>query len=326
MARAVAVAGVALASLLALSAPAHGAPASTFREVAVDNGFWAVQSDGVRFAWVQPRSYAGAVRVFDTLRGRNFRLAPPRPECSFGGIGGGLAVSSCYDEPRRVFLTDLSTGRRREPVGIDQVWPKAFSGASCHTLGDVGRYWLGFACGNGFGPGDEPFYLNHRTGRLIPEFDPYVSELPFIDADYVDLFRPYCAPLERPPDGSRAPPYFDYAPPFALHAPLGTGAAGRDGDSDRLDPLAALWQRARGDPQPLSVDRLSNASARQRLRDVGRTQTRIRLPPEHPAPSAGWPCAGRLLAGTQQAQRRAYLHPHLCSVGIQRLRRALRAA
>jgi hypothetical protein len=56
-----------------------------------------------------------------------------------------------------------------------------------------------------------------------------VPELPFIDADYVDLFRPYCAPLGRPSDGSHAPPYLDYAPPFALHAPAGPGPYGPSG-------------------------------------------------------------------------------------------------
>ena len=210
---------VVLAGILALSAPATGSPVSPFREVAVGKGVRAVQSDGARFAWGQPASYqtAGAVRVFDTLRGRSFRVAAPARGCRFVSIGGGDALWNCY-EPRRVFLQDLSTGRLREPAGIEQVFEKASEFYYCNPLGDIGRYWLGFSCGNGFGPGDEPFYLNHRTGRLIPEFDPFVAELPFIDADYVDLFRPYCKPLERPADNSCRPPYFDYVPPFALHA------------------------------------------------------------------------------------------------------------
>jgi hypothetical protein len=214
---------VVLAGVLALSAPARGAAASPFREVAVGKGVRTVESDGVRFAWGQPGSYqtAGAVRVFDTLRGRNFRLAAPAHGCKFVWIGGGDALWNCY-EPRKVFLQDLSTGRLRQPAGIEQVFEKASEFIYCNPLGDIGRYWLGFSCGNGFGPGDEPFYLNHRTGRLIPEFDPFVADLPFIDADYVDLFRPYCAPLGRPTDNSFRPPYFDYAPPFALHAPTGT--------------------------------------------------------------------------------------------------------
>jgi hypothetical protein len=97
VARVLAVAAVAVAAVLALSPPARGAAASPFREVAVDNGVWAIQSDGARFAWGQPRAYekAGAVRVFDTLRGRNFQLAAPRPGCTFGSIGGGLALAGC---------------------------------------------------------------------------------------------------------------------------------------------------------------------------------------------------------------------------------------
>ena len=229
----VAAAAAALVGVCALSAPARGAPATPFREVAGVKDLLSIQSDGVRYAWATYwRNRVGdeiGVVVFDTVRGRKFRLADPAPGCTFVWIGGGSAVWSCY-EPPRVFLTNLSTGRSREPAGIDQVWHKAIPGTtSCYSLGDVGRYWLGFACGNGFGPGDEPFYLNHRTGRLIPEFDPFVSELPFIDADYVDLFRPYCKPLGRPADNSFSPPYFDYAPPFALHAPLGAGPYGPTG-------------------------------------------------------------------------------------------------
>ena len=216
------LAAAAFVVALALGAPARAAAVTPFREVAAVKNLWYVQSDGVRYAWAKywrnPAEDEIGVVVFDTVRGRKFRLADPAPGCSFVSIGGGLALWSCY-QPRRVFLTNLSTGRSHQPVGIDQVWQRAAPGSSCYTLGDVGRYWLGFACGNGFGPGDAPFYLNHRTGRLIPEFDQFASELPFIDPDYVDLFRLYCAPLERPADGSHAPPYFDYAPPFALHAP-----------------------------------------------------------------------------------------------------------
>ena len=195
------LAAAAFVVALALGAPARAAAVTPFREVAAVKNLWYVQSDGVRYAWAKywrnPAEDEIGVVVFDTVRGRKFRLADPAPGCSFVSIGGGLALWSCY-QPRRVFLTNLSTGRSHQPVGIDQVWQRAAPGSSCYTLGDVGRYWLGFACGNGFGPGDAPFYLNHRTGRLIPEFDQFASELPFIDPDYVDLFRLYCAPLERP--------------------------------------------------------------------------------------------------------------------------------
>jgi hypothetical protein len=223
---------VVLAGVLALSAPARGAAASPFREVAVGNGVRAVQSDGVRFAWGQPSGSGRAVRVFDTLRRRNFRLEAPRPECSFGSIGGGLAVWSCYS-PETMLLTNLSTGRSREPAGIDQLKQMAqpmYIG--CRPLG-VGRYWLGFSCGNGFGPGDDPYYLNHRTGRLTGgiriEEKLFSPDAPFLDLDYASLFRPYCAPLGAPADGSHGPPYLDYAPPFALYAPLGPGPYGPSG-------------------------------------------------------------------------------------------------
>jgi len=210
--------------VLALSSPAGAAPAGPFREVVLAKWPQYLQSDGARFAWAtsSPGLEHGVVRVFDTLRGRSFRLEAPRPDCSFGAIGGGLAVWTCLS-PHTMLLTNLSTGRSREPSGIDQVEQLEIPQYNlyCRAFA-VGRYWLGFSCGNGFGPGDDPHYLNHRTGRLTDYFDPFSAEIPFIDPDYVDLFRPYCAPLERPSDGAHAPPYFDYAPPFALHAPAGT--------------------------------------------------------------------------------------------------------
>jgi hypothetical protein len=219
---AVVAAAAALVGVLALSAPAGAAPDTPFREVAVVMGARYVQSDGARFAWTTNTwgTEHGVVRVFDTLRGRSFRLEAPRPECSFGWIGGGLAVWTCVS-PETMLLTNLSTGRSREPAGIDQVEQRAQPAYIFCRAWSIGRYWLGFSCGNGFGPGDDPFYLNHRTGRLTDYFDPFSPDLPFIDPDYVDLFRPFCGPLERPTDGSHAPPYFDYAPPFALHAPTG---------------------------------------------------------------------------------------------------------
>jgi hypothetical protein len=214
-------AATAFVAVLALSAPAGAAPATPFREVAVVTGVRSVQSDGARFAWATTPSGTGhGVRVFDTLRGRNFRLEAPRAECSFGWIGGGLAVWSCIS-PETMLLTNLSTGRSREPAGINQVEQMAQPTYIFCRAWAIGRHWLGFSCGSGFGPGDDPLYLNHRTGRLTDYVDPFSPDLPFIDPNSVDLFRPFCRPLERPPDGSNAPPYFDYAPPFALHAPTG---------------------------------------------------------------------------------------------------------
>ena len=213
-----------LAGVLALSAPARGAAASPFREVAEVHGALSVQSDGERFAWVAKYG-TSAVRVFDTLRGRNFRLAAPRPGCHvYLSIGGGLVAWSCVSAPR-MLLTDLSSGRSREPAGLDRVEREHNQPYdSCGPVA-IGRQWLELSCGGGFGP-RSTHYLNHRDGRLTGEID--VTSVPFIDLDYVGLSRRTCAPLERS-DGAYAPPYFDYQRPFALHAPLGPGPYGPTG-------------------------------------------------------------------------------------------------
>ena len=100
----VAAAAVTLVCVLVLSATAPGAAATPFREVArMEGAADAVQSDGVRFAWAtdwfppidKGREWSGSVRVFDTLRGRNFRLTAPALGCDFVWIGGGLALWSC---------------------------------------------------------------------------------------------------------------------------------------------------------------------------------------------------------------------------------------
>jgi hypothetical protein len=218
-----AAAAVALAAVLALSAPAGAAPAGPFREVAVVKGARYVKSDGMRFAWATNSwgEVYGVVRVFDTLRGRNFRLAAPTPGCSFASIGGGFAVWNCAP-PTGVRLTSLTTGRSREPAGIDQVEQMATPYTRCGPLdryeSPIGRYWLAFECvGWSSGSWSGPFYLNHRTGRLTEEIDPFSPGSPFIDLDYVGLFRPHCAPLKRAQ-------LTDYARPLGLEAPsLGTG-------------------------------------------------------------------------------------------------------
>ena len=220
----VAAAAAALVGVCALSAPARGAPATPFRQVAGVKDLLDVQSDGVRYAWARYwRNRVGdviGVVVFDTVRGRKFRLADPAPGCRFAWIGGGYALWSC-DPPRGLLLTDLSTGESREPAGIDQVEQTAQSPCLPASFPEdsIGRYWLALTCSNGFGPYTPPFYLNYRTGRLTEEIEPWSPDVPFIDIDYVHLLRPYCAPLHPPSDGAWAPPYFDYAPPFALHAP-----------------------------------------------------------------------------------------------------------
>jgi hypothetical protein len=121
-----------------------------------------------------------------------------------------------------ILLTDLLTGESRPPAGIEPIERTAADpGFSC-TVWSIGRYWLKYSCGTGFGPGDDIFYLNHRTGRITGgikiEERLFAPDAPFVDLDYARLFRPYCAPLERPDDGAHAPPYLDYESPFALHA------------------------------------------------------------------------------------------------------------
>jgi hypothetical protein len=154
---------------------------------------------------------------------RDFRLAAPAAGCDFISIGGGFALWSCR-QPTRVFLTNLTSGRSHEPVGFDKIVQKeAASGPGLSCMPEngqsVGRHWITFHCGNGFGPGDEPFFLNHRTGRLTDETDPFSPDLPFIDLDSAGLFSRYCTPPGRPPEGHA----FDYAPPFLLQMGPGMG-------------------------------------------------------------------------------------------------------
>jgi hypothetical protein len=160
--------------------------------------------------------------VFDTLRGRSFRLEAPGPGCRLYAIGGGLAVWSCFP-PETLRLTSLSTGGSLKPTGIEPVERRAAEPGVFCTPWRIGRYWLEYSCGIGFGPGDAMYYLNHRTGRITGgdeiQAELLAPDAPFFaDLSDAGLFRPYCAPLGRPRDGAHAPPFFDYAPPFALHA------------------------------------------------------------------------------------------------------------
>ena len=234
--RRVLAAAAAFVAILAMSASAGAAPATPFREVAhMEGEHLAVWSDGVRFAWATawPRENSAAydeVRVFDTLRGRSFQLEAPGPGCGLYAIGGGLAVSRCFPQ-ETMLLTSLATGRTRRPVGIEPIEREAAqAGVSC-SVRAIGRYWLEYSCGNGFGPGDDIYWLNHRTGRVTGgvkiETKLFSPDAPFVDLDYPDLFRPYCEPLGWP--HYYTPPYLEYAPPFALVARLDTGS-----DSIRL--------------------------------------------------------------------------------------------
>jgi hypothetical protein len=214
---------VALAGVLALSASAGAAPVAPFREVAVVERALSIHSDGVRFAWATDEENK-VVRVFDTLRGRSFRLEPPRPGCSLGSIGRGLAAWGCAS-PDTILLTSLSTGRGREPAGIDQVKQMGQPAYNACFPDSVGRFWLGFRCSPLIGPSGDPYWLNHRTGRLTGgvEIEAKLSspDAGFVDLDYAGLFRPYCEPLGWPHYGR--PPYLEYAPPLALVADIGNG-------------------------------------------------------------------------------------------------------
>jgi hypothetical protein len=210
-------AAAALVVVLALSASAGAAPATPLREVTVVEGAVDIGSDGVRFAWAT-NEHRHVVRVFDTLHGSSFELTPPRPGCGFGSIGGGFAVWGCVS-PETMLLTNLSTGQTREPAGVDQVKPMYAPDYNVYC-GDfsIGRYWLGFICGNGFGGGGgDWFFLTHRDGRLMGGVE-FGDELdspgsPFVDLDYTDLVRPHCVPLKRAE-------LSDYQPPLGLEAPL----------------------------------------------------------------------------------------------------------
>ena len=192
-----------------------GAAAGPFREVAFIRSFdsLAVQTDGVRFAWAtdwplsrSPLTGEGTVWVFDTLRGRSFRLAEPAPGCGFVSAGGGVALWARCDLPSpSMLVTNLSTGQSRAPAWIDG--PPSRAWLACFP-GSIGRYWLAVLCGGGGGSG--PYYLNHRTGWLTREFfgEPSPGS-PFIDLDHIRVARPQCAPLRRAA-------LSDYEPPLAV--------------------------------------------------------------------------------------------------------------
>jgi hypothetical protein len=227
--RHVLAAAAAFVVVLALGAPARAAPVTPFREVAVVDGAVYIGSDGVRFTWATNERNE-VLRVFDTLRGRNFELTAPGPGCNFERIGRGIAVWSCFP-PETKLLTSLSTGRSRKPAGIGPIEREAAeAGFSC-SVRAIGRYWLEYSCRGLFGPGGDTYWLNHRTGRITGgvklEDELFSPDAPFVDLDYAGLFRPYCTPLGWP--HYYTPPYLEYAPPLALVAHIGTGS-----DSIRL--------------------------------------------------------------------------------------------
>jgi hypothetical protein len=218
-----------LVVVLAPNASTGAAAVTPFREEAVVEGALYIGSDGVRFAWATNEQNE-VVRVFDTLRNRNFELTAPGPGCGFEAIGRGIALWSCFP-PETKLLTSLSTGLSRKPVGIEPIEREAAEpGVSC-SAGEIGRYWLRYSCRGLFGPGGDTYWLNHRTGRITGgvelEDELFSPDAPFVDLDYPDLFRTYCTPLGWP--HYYQPPYLEYAPPLAVVAYLGTGS-----DSIRL--------------------------------------------------------------------------------------------
>lgn len=213
---------VTLACVLAPSAPARGVAVPSFREVASQEppNRLAVGSDGVRFAWTNtlPSAYGyGKVRVFDTLRGRSFRLRAPARGCQIGGLraGADVVLWDC-PPPRETLITYLETGRTREPAGIEKVRAMDDEYTVCEPAYGFGRYWIQVWCGARFGGGGGPdlcCYLNHRTGELTHARSALYAEPPLLDLDYAGLVRSLCAPLGRAADVR------EYQPPLALEAP-----------------------------------------------------------------------------------------------------------
>jgi hypothetical protein len=187
---------VALACLLCVGVPVRAAAATPFRLLIVRGDAQLLRSDGVRFVTLQRDSSSAPTWVFDTLAGRRFRPPRPSPDCrTVVDVGGGFALWRCVD---RYMLTDFATGAAREPVGWAAV--EAMDGMEgpdyqCYAW-RIGRYWLQGSCD---GPGGtyDPFFLNHRTGRLITQ--PAGGWEPFdrFNVDYAGLVTPRCAPVRR---------------------------------------------------------------------------------------------------------------------------------
>jgi hypothetical protein len=195
-----------------------------------------IESDGVRYALI--RSHTEPPLVFDTRRGRRFRPAAPEPDCSYPAIGGGLAVWSC---PSRTVITNLATGRSRQPAGIEQIEAMTGPHYHCGPL-DIGRAWLAFSCGASLGPQDEVF-LNHRTGRIADlsrvnrdRRHPYL-----VDLNHDELVRYICRPLQG--RGLTA-----FSPPFGLWS-----------DDDLRSDAPGLWLRRCGRERQETVSRCSSA-------------------------------------------------------------------
>jgi hypothetical protein len=195
---------VASACLLCVGLPARASAATAFREVTVDGDAQLLTSDGVRFVTLLVRLQGDqgdtltVPWVFDTLARRRFRPTRPSPDCHSSNVGGDVALWRCADS--RYMVTDLATGAARELPGWAAVEAMKSSVFPEHCDAHrVGRYWLEGTCGgSGVGQTSDPFFLNHRTGRLMTRsaagFDPYD---PDINLDYRDLVTPRCAPVRQ---------------------------------------------------------------------------------------------------------------------------------
>jgi hypothetical protein len=206
------VALVALVCALSASAPGHADAATPFRQV-VASTEGQLASDGERFAAIHKIDYDNPrpPLVFDTLRGRRFRPRAPTPECRFVGIGGGLALWSCFP-PQRTLISNLSSGLTRAPVGMDHIDAMTNEYNFC-LPSSIGRHWLDFSCGGGLGP-REDVYLNHRTGKIADVSQVYRDRRqPFFDLNYKGLARDTCRPLRWRDVTVFSPPFgleFDY--------------------------------------------------------------------------------------------------------------------
>ena len=86
-------------------------------------------------------------------------------------------------------ITNLATGRSREPAGIEQVYTRSGGYSSCGA-GEIGRHWLGISCGSH----EDGFYLNHRTGKIADLSGVFgrPPPYPFFDMNYEGLVRYSC--------------------------------------------------------------------------------------------------------------------------------------
>jgi hypothetical protein len=194
-AAALAAALVALACLLCVGLPVRAAAATPFRLLIVRGDAQLLRSDGVRFVTLQRDSSIAPSWVFDTLAGRRFRPRRPSPDCRTVDVGGGFALWRCVD---RYMLTDFATGAAREPVGwaaVEAMETPSRPDYHCHAF-RIGRYWLQGGCA---GPGGtfDPFFVNHRTGRLITQLAGGFEPFDRINLDYAALVTPRCAPVRQ---------------------------------------------------------------------------------------------------------------------------------